>query len=88
MLAHDTTDNQNSFAGGMRARDRLLMVNGCGTQTLPYDFDGDPATPSPCVIYQGCKPGYPVVWCPTTGKGHSNQVPITTVGLWRFFSQF
>jgi polyhydroxybutyrate depolymerase len=88
MLAHDTTDDQNSFAGGQRARDRLLMVNGCSTQTLPYDFDGDPATPSTCVIYQGCKPGYPVVWCPTTGKGHSSQVPITTVGLWRFFSQF
>jgi poly(3-hydroxybutyrate) depolymerase len=88
LLAHDTTDNQNSFAGGQIARDRIVQINGCSSQTMPYSYDGNPATPSPCVIYQGCKPGYPVVWCPTTGKGHSNQVPITTVGLWRFWSQF
>jgi polyhydroxybutyrate depolymerase len=88
MMAHDMDDHDNAIAGSIRARDRLLAVNGCSQTTLPYDFDGNPATPSPCVIYQGCKPGYPVVWCPTSGKGHSPQVPITTVGLWRFWSQF
>jgi len=88
LLAHDTTDTMNSFAGGQIARDRILNINGCTSQTMPYPYDGNPATVSPCVIYQGCKPGFPVVWCPTTGKGHSNQVPITTVGLWRFWSQF
>jgi poly(3-hydroxybutyrate) depolymerase len=87
MMAHDTADMDNPIAGGMAARDRILRDNGCTTQTVPYDFDGDPATPSTCVMYQGCRPGYPVVWCETTGKGHSNQVPITTVGLWRFWSQ-
>jgi polyhydroxybutyrate depolymerase len=88
MLAHDTTDTLNSIDGGMAARDRLVQIDGCSTQTIPYSYDGNPATPSPCVIYQGCKPGYPVVWCQTTGKGHSTQIPITTVGLWRFWSQF
>jgi polyhydroxybutyrate depolymerase len=87
MMAHDTDDMDNPIAGGIAARDRILRDNGCTTQTVPYDFDGDPATPSTCVMYQGCRPGYPVVWCQTTGKGHSSQVPITTVGLWRFWSQ-
>ena len=87
MMAHDTGDMDNPIAGGIAARDRILRNNGCTTQTVPYDFDGDPTTPSTCVMYQGCQPGYPVVWCETTGKGHSNQVPITTVGLWRFWSQ-
>jgi polyhydroxybutyrate depolymerase len=87
LIAHDSDDMDNLIAGGIAARDRILMTNGCTTQTLPYDFDGDAATPSTCVMYQGCRAGYPVVWCPTTGKGHSNQVPITTVGLWRFWSQ-
>ena len=87
MMAHDTGDTDNPIAGGIAARDRILRNNGCTTQTVPYDFDGDPATPSPCVMYEGCRPGYPVVWCETTGKGHTNQVPITTVGLWRFWSQ-
>jgi polyhydroxybutyrate depolymerase len=88
MMAHDQNDTANDISGSIRARDRLLAVNGCSQTTLPYAYDGNPATPSPCVIYQGCMPGYPVVWCPTKGKGHSPQVPLTTIGLWRFWSQF
>ncbi|HET6280451.1 MAG TPA: hypothetical protein VFH73_05780 [Polyangia bacterium] len=92
LFAHDVADDQNSFAGAMVARDRILKSNGCGTTTVPWDYDGNPATPSTCVEYQGCMPGYPVVWCPTmAGAGrptHNNQVPISTVGLWRFWSQF
>jgi poly(3-hydroxybutyrate) depolymerase len=88
MGVHDTTDMLNSYDGGVMARDRILMADGCGTETVPYDWDGDPTTSSPCVMYQGCKSGYPVVWCKTTGLGHSWQIPITTTGLWRFWSQF
>ena len=90
MFAHDVNDDQNSFAGAEKARDRILAKNGCSTETQPYDYDGDPNTPSTCVEYQGCMPGYPVVWCPTMaaqGKPtHNNQVPISTVGFWRFWS--
>ncbi len=90
MFAHDVNDDQNSFAGAEMARDRILKSNGCGTDTLPYDYDGDPSTPSTCVMYQGCLPGYPVVWCPTMAPAgrptHNNQVPISTVGFWRFWS--
>jgi hypothetical protein len=44
----------------------------------------------PCVEYQGCTPGYPMVWCPTVGSVplHNNQEPITTVGLWHFIQRF
>jgi polyhydroxybutyrate depolymerase len=88
LLAHDTQDTMNLIDGGMAARDRLIQVNGCTMQSMPYEWDGTPATQMPCISYQGCKPGYPVVWCQTTGKGHSQQTPITTVGLWRMWSQF
>jgi polyhydroxybutyrate depolymerase len=88
MMMHDTQDTLNLFTDGEKARDRILKMNECGTTTIPYDYDGDPKTPSPCLMYQGCKAGFPVVWCPTTGKGHSDQIPISTVGLWRFWSQF
>jgi hypothetical protein len=90
MFAHDVNDDQNSFSGAEKARDRILAKNGCSTETQPYDYDGDPNTPSTCVQYQGCMPGYPVVWCPTmAGQGkptHNSQVPISTVGFWRFWS--
>jgi polyhydroxybutyrate depolymerase len=92
MFAHDVNDDQNSFTGATVARDRILKANGCSTETMPYDWDGDPATPSTCVIYQGCMPGYPVVWCPTMAPAgrptHNNQAPISTVGFWRFWKQF
>jgi polyhydroxybutyrate depolymerase len=82
MMAHDTTDTANKIEWGEAARDRMLKTNGCGTDTEPYDA----GTPSPCVIYKGCMPGYPVVWCQTTGKGHSDQIPISTIGFWKFWS--
>jgi hypothetical protein len=103
MLAHDMADTDNPFAAGMIARDHILQANHCGTQTVPYSWDGvTPATPTsggcavatpgcqPCVEYQGCTPGYPMIWCPTKGSNpiHNNQVPLTTVGLWHFVTQF
>ncbi|HEY0711678.1 MAG TPA: hypothetical protein VGF45_03330, partial [Polyangia bacterium] len=93
LMGHDTRDQFNPYAGGEAARDRILAANGCSKQTEPYDWDGNPATPTPCVSYLGCRPGYPVVWCSTTGQGappnyHPDMIPITTVGLWRFWSQF
>jgi hypothetical protein len=83
MLAHDTTDTANPISGGEAARDRILAINKCvGTATAPYDA----GTPSPCVQYTGCPAAYPVVWCATTGKGHSDQIPISTTGFWKFWS--
>lgn len=86
MLVHDVGDTMNTIEDGIKARDRVKASNGCSDETLPYAWDTNPATPSPCVAYQGCKAGFPLVWCPTQGKGHSDQVPLTTVGLWKFWS--
>ena len=59
---------------------RLLQTNGCSDQTTPID-------PSPCVAYQGCQEGYPVIWCEQEGVGHA--IPSygsTTIA--EFFQQF
>jgi hypothetical protein len=79
-------DGNNSFACGMQNRDRILKLNGCTTDTMPYD----PGTgkPNNCVIYKNCTGMQPVVWCPTTGQGHSDQVAtgLSTFGFWKFWS--
>ena len=60
---------------------RLLMENGCSmTETKPWD----PAFPA-CVAYQGCNPLYPVVWCQTSGMGHSNGGMYSSKGFWKFW---
>jgi poly(3-hydroxybutyrate) depolymerase len=84
ILAHDMGDTANSIMGGMAARDRILKINGCSlTDTVPYDI----GKPSMCVSYKGCPAAYPVVWCPTTGQGHSDQVStgISVPGFWNFW---
>jgi polyhydroxybutyrate depolymerase len=44
--------------------DSFVKNNGCTTTTQPVD-------PSPCVEYQGCAEGYPVVWCVRPGDPHA-----------------
>lgn len=65
----------------------VLMRSRAFNSTLPYSWDTNLATASTCVAYQGCKPGFPLIWCPTHNKGHADQVPITTTGLWKFWSE-
>lgn len=91
ILAADTEDGANPIVnidpvsgndeGSGAARDRLLALNGCSDVSVPWD----PQFPE-CNIYQGCKPGYEVVWCETTGKGHSDHVPLSSQGFWSFWS--
>jgi polyhydroxybutyrate depolymerase len=81
LLIHDATDPTNTINGGLAARDRLLREDRCDTTTVPWD-------PAPCVAYQNCKPGFPVVWCETTGKGHDRQDNLAPAAMWKFFSQF
>jgi poly(3-hydroxybutyrate) depolymerase len=81
MLIHDQDDPDNDVSGGIKARDRLRELNGCGTETKPI-------APEPCVEYQGCNSGYPVIWCQTQGEGHSRQDSLTVPALYEFFAQF
>ena len=81
LYIHDNTDGSNNIGGGIAARDRSLRIDGCSDTTEAWE-------PSPCKAYQGCKPGYPVVWCETTGKGHDRQDNLAPGAFWKFFSQF
>ncbi len=81
LLIHDATDPTNTINGGIAARDRLLRVDRCGASTEPWG-------PTPCVAYRGCKVGFPVVWCETTGNGHGRQDNLAPAAIWQFFSQF
>ncbi|WP_437667011.1 alpha/beta hydrolase family esterase [Sorangium sp. So ce1182] len=77
--AHGDADDVVPLENGQSARDVFLERNHCDQQTTPTE-------PSPCVSYEGCDEGYPVVWCEFSG-GHT---PANNSGesIWSFFSQF
>ena len=79
-MTHGTADMTVDISGGEAARDQVLKDNGCGTTTQPVD-------PAPCVSYDGCASGYPVVWCPVADEGHT--IPAFAAGaIAAFFKQF
>jgi poly(3-hydroxybutyrate) depolymerase len=79
-ITHGTADMTVDISGDETARDQFLKDNGCGATTQPVD-------PSPCVSYDGCTSGYPVVWCPVDGEGHT--IPSFAAGaIANFFKQF
>jgi poly(3-hydroxybutyrate) depolymerase len=80
VFVHDLDDESNLIEWSESARDRLLDINGCDTSLDPVAVD-----PSPCVSYQGCDPGYPVVWCATSGQGHARQDSLAAPAFWKFF---
>ena len=91
IAGHDTGDPNNSYQCGSDNRDRMVKLNGCSTQTEAYDPGPDvkapPGATISCVQYKNCMPGYPVVWCTTTGLGHNDQVGtgLSTFGFWKFW---
>jgi polyhydroxybutyrate depolymerase len=79
-MTHGTDDTTISISSDETARDQYVADNHCGTTMEPVD-------PSPCVSYDGCDSGYPVVWCPVEGEGHA--IPsFAAGGIATFFSQF
>jgi poly(3-hydroxybutyrate) depolymerase len=80
LLAHGTDDETVPFDWGVQSRDHWLEANSCGDTTTDFD-------PSPCVEYEGCDGGFPVVWCEHTGMGH--RVPsYYPDAVWNFYNQF
>ena len=77
--SHGNNDGTVPLSAGKDGLNFILKRNGCGNQTKPVD-------PSPCVEYQGCKEGYPVIFCQFNG-GHE-QPSFATNAIWKFFSQF
>ena len=76
---HGLSDDVVPIADGRAALREVLDRNHCSDETSP-------TTPSPCVTYQGCDPGYPVTWCEFEG-GHAPQ-RWSPQPVWDFFSGF
>ncbi len=80
IFIHDTQDMNNQLAWDMPSRDRMISTNNCSMNTMEVQ-------PSPCVEYQDCDPGFPVVWCETTGEGHNRQDNLARPAFWSFFQR-
>ncbi|MBN2525721.1 MAG: prolyl oligopeptidase family serine peptidase [Deltaproteobacteria bacterium] len=78
-MSHGDEDTVVPLADGQQALNEFIKRNGCGSETVPVD-------PSPCVEYQGCADGYPVVYCEFSG-GHG-PASFGPDGIWDFFSRF
>ena len=77
-FVHDTDDKAVPIAQGKEARDWVLASNGCSTDTLDEGKS--------CVRYKGCGAG-PVVWCQSSGIGHSPRGEFAPPRVWKFFSE-
>lgn len=81
LLIHDTDDPTVNISASEGARDGHLARNGCDAAA-----GTTPAPPEPCGAYSGCEDGYPVVWCQTSGQGHSRQDGLAAPAFWGFLS--
>jgi poly(3-hydroxybutyrate) depolymerase len=86
------TGDTESVAGSAPALESIRMRNGCGTTTKPWTptwaAGEGMANVSSCVTYDGCMPGYPLVYCATPG-GHTNTLgdsKLTQFGFWKLWS--
>jgi len=80
-ITHGTGDQVVPFSQGETSRDALLERNGCGTATTAVD-------PDPCMSYDGCGEGLPVVWCAhdeTDLQGHA-WPRFAGAAIWAFFA--
>lgn len=78
LLIHDEDDPVDDFSEGEEVRDRFIDQNFCVADGFP-----EPVDPDPCVSYSGC--GEPVIWCATSGQGHSRQDSFAGA-IWEFLS--
>jgi poly(3-hydroxybutyrate) depolymerase len=68
-----------------------IEKNGCTEQTQPSDLLDDICATAESALatgeYQGCMPGYPVIWCPMPGRPH--EIPSWSGNaIAQFFMQF
>lgn len=76
LLIHDENDNTVNISASLGARDNHLTRNACGATTT--------AGEDPCVVYDGCAAGKPVVWCQTSMQDHSRQDQLAGPIFWSF----
>ncbi len=79
-INHGTEDTALPITLSEPLRDELVEKNGCSTNTTRVE-------PAPCVAYDDCQSGYPVVWCEVQGAGH--EIPgYSPTAIADFFKQF
>jgi polyhydroxybutyrate depolymerase len=78
--SHADDDWAVSITTGRQARDHWRTLDACGPTTTPV-------YPSPCVRYNGCIAGDPVVWCEVATGGH-NWFTWDSPGIAAFLNQF
>jgi poly(3-hydroxybutyrate) depolymerase len=96
LVIHGIDDYHVSFAGGIEARDTYLSWNGCEATSVP-DVSGahESVVTTPeshqCVLYQGCDPDYPVVWCEHSEGGYDGSThgwpSFGGQTIWEFFRE-
>lgn len=79
LIQHDRNDSVVAYSHGEGAAEAFRTLNGCTTSTAnAAGYQG-------CVAYQGCRAGFPVLLCSTTGVDH--HVPSHgPANVWAFFS--
>jgi len=79
-IAHGTLDSTVDISYGEASRDHWRVENGCADTTTA-------TTPSPCVAFDGCDTGLPVVWCQheETALGGHGWPSFAPQGIWSFF---
>lgn len=81
MEIHGEIDFVVSYEKGGKYSARYWRTkNRCQTSTTEF-------APSPCVAYEGCAAGHPVVWCSIPNLGHQVWSDAARAA-WNFFEQF
>jgi polyhydroxybutyrate depolymerase len=78
--SHGKSDTVMPITAGNTARDYFLKLNGCSNETKPIE-----PSAGNCVEYQGCKEGYPYIYCAFDG-GHAPQSWEAPM-IWKFFTE-
>lgn len=82
---HDSDDMANLIQGNIDGLNRVLEMNDCvGSATAPWGATSDLS--DVCLQYTDCPAEYPVIFCTTSGRGHSDQPERSIPGYTQFFS--
>jgi hypothetical protein len=85
IIVRGTGDGGTPEAQTLALVNSLVMRNGCSMTTMPWDPGETLFNSGPCVAYQGCQAGFPVVYCAVPG-GHTDGGSITSQGFWKFWT--
>ncbi len=94
IFVHDIDDPTNYFEDVLDAAGKVLHKGQGNKQEVAKLIAQNhcmpnnplPVDPAPCVSYQGCDAGYPVVLCRTSGKKHDMQTSYAPAAFWKLFS--